>query len=87
MKSKKGGRPSAPREQGPPPASDRLIEAMQGAVTRARAKKLAGSPEPSNQHLNPFAENPEDESGGGIRESVESTGGAEQEKRTADAAQ
>jgi hypothetical protein len=75
MKSKKSTRRTAPpREQGPPPASDRLIEAMHDAVNRARAKKFARAPEPSNQHLNPFSERPAEESGEG------------QEKRTVDAA-
>jgi hypothetical protein len=60
MKSKKSGRDSAASgEPGPPPASDRLIAAMQGAVNRARAKKLARAVEPSTQHLNPFAEDSE----------------------------
>lgn len=66
MKSKKNSRRSVlPGEQGPPPASERLIEAMQRAVSRARAKKLAHYPEPSTRHLNPFAEDPEDKSGEG----------------------
>jgi hypothetical protein len=66
MKSKKSSRRTPPSgEPGPPPASDRLIEAMQGAVNRARAKKLARASGPSTQHLNPFTEVPDDEGGEG----------------------
>jgi hypothetical protein len=46
-------------DQGPLPASERLIAALQDAVNRARDKKLAGAPDPAIQALNPFAERPE----------------------------
>ena len=55
MKDKKNKRHSSGQtEQRPLPASDRLIEALQGAVNRARDKRLATAPDPSSQHLNPF---------------------------------
>jgi hypothetical protein len=60
MRGKKNKRNALPGiDQGPLPASERLIAALQDAVSRAREKKLARAPDLSKQALNPFAERPE----------------------------